>query len=105
VTNAFPEYRTFFDGSDCEMVDRRLFAWVNREAKGHDREHVMSLLYKQRPEWCSFANLFSNFDLTDVKLSIDTEEDLKRAGAAYESVQTKTKSLVEKYGKKACHRY
>ena len=105
VTNASPEYRTFFDGADCEMVNARLFEWVNRNAEGSDREHVMSILYNNKPAWCNHAHLFSNFDMTKTKLSVDTEEDLLRAEEAYESVERKIQSWVEKNGKQTCHRY
>jgi spore coat polysaccharide biosynthesis protein SpsF (cytidylyltransferase family) len=105
VTNAFPEYRTFYDGADCEIVSSELMEWLNRRAKDGDREHVTQLLYKERPVWCSYAHLFSDLDLTHLKLSVDTEEDLERVRTAYESVEKKTKSWIAKHGKKACHRY
>lgn len=105
VTNAFPKYRTFFDGADCEVMSRDAFNWLNENAVLEDREHVTSLLYKEQPDWCKMAHLFSNMDLTHTKLSIDTPEDLVKARYAYDSVETKIKDWTNKYGRKTLHRF
>lgn len=106
VTNAWPNYRTFFDGADCEIVDARLFNWLNSNATGADREHVMSLLYRERPDWCNYAMLFNNHDMYSIqKLSLDTEEDLKNIRLAYEKVEGKINRWITGHGKQTCHRY
>ena len=105
VTNAWPEYRTFYDGADCEVVSTRLFDWVFANAEGTDREHVLSMLYRKRPEWASYAQVFSEMDLTHIKLSVDTIEDLKQVRIFYDSVENKIKSWDSKHGKKTLHRY
>lgn len=104
-TNASPEFRTFYDGSDCEIVSRKLFDWINENAKGDDREHVMSLAYKERPQWATMGHLFSNMDLTSLKLSLDTEEDLKEIRDQYESVNNKINKWIKEHGRKNLHRF
>ncbi len=105
VSNASPECRTFFDGADCEVFNKRTLQWLDQHAEGVDREHVTKLLYEKAPFWLRAAHIFSVVDTSRIKLSIDTEEDLALVRENYNEVERKIKAWGDKYGKENCHRF
>jgi spore coat polysaccharide biosynthesis protein SpsF len=79
LTNADPRYRTAPDGHDVEVISARLLRWLDENATSpSDREHVTSYLVDHLPDWASKADIIGFADLRDVKLSVDTREDLDR---------------------------
>jgi len=90
VTNASPLVRTFWDGSDIEVVSARLLRWMDMAFSCPNfREHVTLGLHTEFPKWASRAHIFSDIDLSTLKLSIDTLEDIERVGRMLESVTSK----------------
>ncbi|MBM3278743.1 MAG: NTP transferase domain-containing protein [Candidatus Handelsmanbacteria bacterium] len=79
ATNVFP--RTFPTGQSVEVVRceayRRAYARISEAA---DREHVTSFLYRHPDEY-AITNLAAPEDLTGVRLTVDTPEDLERFAA------------------------
>lgn len=79
LTNADPELRSSPDGYDVEVISAKLLKWLDENAKeATHREHVTSYLHKSFPTWARKADIIGFADLTDVKLSVDTPEDLER---------------------------
>lgn len=106
TSTAYQDYRTFFDGADVEVCSRKLFSWLNENAKEEfNREHVFSYLQKNKPDWAKFGAVFSYLDLSALKLSIDTEEDLKLVTKQYTSIENKKRKFEETYGKGSAHMF
>ena len=84
ASNAFGD-RTYPDGTDCELMSMECLSWLNDNAKSDaDREHVTKYLYEHINEFNKHFgppgaikfNLPVN--LSHLKFSIDTKEDLER---------------------------
>lgn len=105
VSNAMPGYRTYPDGCDVEVMSEKLLSWVNENARGSQREHVTNLLWSNMPQWATLAHMFNNIDLSDLKFSVDTEEDLEKVKKTYESVQSKVDHWSNRHGSQSVHRF
>lgn len=89
-SNGYEEIRTYIDGYDVEVISKRAAVWLFKNAESvSDREHVTIHLRMRPPEWAKFGVLIAHTDLGDIKLSVDTPEDL-------ENVRKKKRSLFEK---------
>lgn len=103
-SNSDERFRTSIDGSDVEVVSRRLFDYTADVATSdYDREHVTPLMRREPPSWAKLALAYNNFDMSDVKLSVDTQEDLERVRRAFEKSFVKYQEAIKVYGK-AIHR-
>ena len=89
ITNGDPRFRTALDGHDCEVISKRLFRWVVENAvKPYDREHVSTLIKTDAlPDWARVGNIIGYSDLSHIKLSVDTPEDLENVRAAYNKIE------------------
>lgn len=106
VTNAMPKTRTFLDGVDVEAMTYSALKWAHENTK-EQREHVTIDLYdpEKTPEWFSVGVLMAYVDLSTVKLSVDTKEDLKRVQAMYKKIDDKIKQSEALYGKGCVYRF
>jgi spore coat polysaccharide biosynthesis protein SpsF (cytidylyltransferase family) len=89
ISNVHEEFRTFADGSDCEVISKRLLMYAHENAKlPYDREHVTPYIRKFMPIWARKGHITDKeFDKSDIKYSIDTQEEydlLKRRREAKE---------------------
>jgi spore coat polysaccharide biosynthesis protein SpsF len=77
ASNVHPT-RTYPDGLDVEVVDRETLERAGKEARGaEDREHVMPWIYRK-----TFGvSLEFDIDLSAVRWTVDTPEDLERVRA------------------------
>lgn len=98
LTNADPRFRTSPDGHDCEIMSRRLLMWLNENAKTPEhREHVTSYLQVAMPSWAKKADVIGFTDLSSVKLSVDTMDDLDRLTLMYNKLYTAIKTSPKNY--------
>ena len=106
VSNVDEAMRTSIDGHDVEVISKRCPEWANAEAKEkRDREHVTTIIRSDKlPAEFNVGILIGYVDLSEMKLSVDTPEDLKRAQNNFDRVQEKIKKAELKYGRKAIHR-
>lgn len=106
-TNAWPEFSTFFDGSDIEIISKKLFMWLqDQELTKDHREHVTKYFYEgNTPSWAKLGHVFGDIDFSQTKLSIDTKKDLENAGAVYKSALEKRNLWKKKYDQTNCHRF
>lgn len=105
VSNVDERFRTTLDGSDCEVISRRLLDDVDKRAVlPEDREHVTPLIRRHPPDWAKMGFVCNYFDLSDIKLSVDTLEDLERVRLAYESANEKYQKACLTFGQMAVHR-
>jgi len=88
-------FRTHKEGWDCEVISKRLLDWLNENATtNHDREHVTTLIGKDRPfpfryvdgkpSICHILNLY---DESEIKTSIDTKEEYEYAEKLFQRYQ------------------
>lgn len=104
VSNVDERFRTTIDGSDCEAVSRRLLLdTAARATETADREHVTTLIRREPPEWAKMGIVLNHFDLSWIKLSVDTEEDLARVRQAEESAVLKRQRAMMVYGRANVH--
>lgn len=105
VSNGDENYRTALDGMDCEVISRRMLDYVDATAKTpYDREHVTTLARREPPSWAKMGYVAGFFDFSDVKLSVDTPEDLERVRVHYERLNKKLSGGEKRYGKQYVHR-
>ena len=99
--------RTSIDGHDVEVFSRRALAWADENAKTDSlREHVTQVM--RTPEFReSFrsGSVQGFVDLSHVKFSVDTPDDLERVRVEYSRVQEKLKRAFSFFGKSNAHRY
>lgn len=77
-------YRTYPEGYDTEVLSRRLLEWLDDNAiEQSDREHVTTLIglgkpfpFKETNGTPSKCHVLQNKDFSEIKTSIDTQEDL-----------------------------
>lgn len=99
------DFRTALDGSDCEVLSRKMFEYVHDVASiPADREHVTTIIRRCPPDWAKIGAVVGYFDLSDLKLSVDTPEDLERVRKAYDSVAKRVTEAERRYGRQAIHR-
>lgn len=104
VSNVDERFRTTLDGADCEVISRRLLDdTAARADTPDDREHVTTLIRRSPPPWASIGVVVNHFDLSWLKLSVDTEEDLARVRKAAESAKRKYRDAAATMGRGAVH--
>ena len=105
LSNVDEKLRTSLDGWDCEVISGRALEWLNKTATDpKDREHVTTLIRKQHPAWAKIGHVISYVDLSGLKLSVDTQEDLERVRAQYEKLQASAETAANIYGPNCVHR-
>lgn len=95
VSNVEESCRTIADGFDCEILSKRALDWLDENAKGLDREHVTTLIRRDRPKDLKQAMIMSKLDTSAMKMSVDTETDLTTIRTYYHESEHK-KELAEK---------
>lgn len=102
LSNVDERCRSSIDGTDAEFISIRLLDWLDQNSQ--DREHVTTLARSAPPKWakCGFIGQF--FDLSDVKLSVDTEEDLARVRKSYSRTIEKFHKARQVYNSHCIHR-
>lgn len=105
VSNVDEEARTAVDGTDCEVISRKLLNWLYDNAKGSDREHVTTLARRETPGWARCGHVVGYLALSHVKLSIDTPEDLERVRQEFKTMKRAIENAERKSGAKAVHRF
>lgn len=105
VTNADERYRTTLDGMDCEMLSAKALRWLQETAtEASDREHVTPLIRRDPPSWAKRGLLMGTLDLSHIKLSVDTQEDLETARVAFDRSFGKYQAAMKAYGSGRVHR-
>lgn len=95
ISNVEEGIRTELDGRDIEVMSRRALQYLN-DTSSHpeEREHVTLRIREMKPEFLLRAHVLNRLDLSDVKLSVDTQEDLENAEKRMRSF-AKKKRLAE----------
>jgi len=97
LSNVDPIYRTAPDGYDIEVISGRAFDWLSEEIENgtnEDREHVTTYLRNNFEKWMRVAILSHPLDLSDLKYSVDTQEDFEEVKRRYESKKNKDRLAI-----------
>lgn len=106
IANVDERWRTALDGVDCEVISSRLMKWAAEMAvKPYDREHVTPIIRQHPPEWAKIATTVGHFDMSTIKYSVDTPEDLARVRQVYDSANDKYTAAILALGKTSVHRF
>ena len=106
LSNIDERIRTAFDGIDCEVISKRALLWLDSSAKStYDREHVTPLIRQSPPQWASIGHVVGYLDLSDLKLSVDTPEDLDRVAKHYDKIKTAIDTAEKLFGRNCVHRF
>ncbi len=105
VSNVDERFRTSLDGADCEVISGRLLQTIGERAVSvYDREHVTTMIRREPPEGAKIGTVVNHFDDSDLKLSVDTPEDLERVRMAFERANEKYQKAVMTFGHTQVHR-
>ena len=75
------------DGLDVEVLRVSVLRWMNQCVKNpKHREHVTSFLYSGEVIELSIGRMLHDYDISLLKLSVDTQEDLDRVRGVYEKL-------------------
>jgi spore coat polysaccharide biosynthesis protein SpsF len=101
VSNVDEQVRLVFDGMDCEILSKNALKWldVNAKSKEH-REHVTLALRQNHPKEIKFGFVSQKLDSSNMKLSLDTPEDLERIRAYYHEREHKMSLAIRKFGRR-----
>lgn len=105
LSNVFEESRTAPDGFDCEVMSSQLLAYLDQYAVTAEyREHVTLMARREPPRSSRIGCVVSFIHLADIKLSVDTPEDLERVRAQYERVKRCNQEAHDRFGRNCVHR-
>lgn len=106
TSNVDEDLRTSADGTDCEVISKRLLDWLDENAKDpKDREHVTLLARRAPPAWCKTGHVIGFLNLASLNLSVNTHEDLERVRAEYKTLSEALKKAERKHGRESIHRF
>jgi spore coat polysaccharide biosynthesis protein SpsF (cytidylyltransferase family) len=78
VSNVDERLRLSFDGMDCEVLSSNLLRYLDKHCWAQkDREHVTLMARRKLPDEFTTAHIVGYLDLSGIKLSVDTPEDLE----------------------------
>jgi len=98
LSNAYPEMRLSPDGWDCEVISARLLDWACENATApEDREHVTTLIKRSPPGWANMGIIHGFLDMSELKYSVDSKEDLERVRAQFEKIHKTEIEFKAKY--------
>ncbi|MHA2248544.1 MAG: hypothetical protein ACXADY_26595 [Candidatus Hodarchaeales archaeon] len=81
--NSNTETRWMPDGWDCEVISRKLLEYTHMNAKDpEDREHVTTYTKREKAEWARYNRVVPYEDFSNLKVSVDTTDDLEYVRAA-----------------------
>jgi len=90
LSNVDEEYRTELDGKDIEIFSSKAMEWLIENAKTDDeKEHVTVKIRKEKPSSLKRGHFLCRLDLSDIKLSIDTANELEDANSRIHSFYEK----------------
>lgn len=101
VSNVYENIRFSFDGLDVEVISRRAMDWLVKHVREKsDFEHVTTLLRSKMPPELTFGFVTHKLDSSDMKLSLDTPEDLERIRRYYHEREHKLALSQKIFGRK-----
>lgn len=106
VSNVDENCRTCLDGHDVEVISARALKWldVNAITKA-DREHVtLAIRHYDLPDSFVVNHVIGHIYQPEIKLSVDTKEDLERIREEYFKIKKCLESAAKIHGEWSIHR-
>jgi spore coat polysaccharide biosynthesis protein SpsF (cytidylyltransferase family) len=106
-SNIDPRFRTAPDGFDVEVISRRAIDWMHENVTDTShREHVtMAMRTESKPADFTVGAIINYVDLDNLKLSVDTPEDLQRVRDYYQGIEDKVILAEKLLGKRSIYRF
>lgn len=106
VSNVDENLRTCVDGHDVEVISLRAMEWLDKNAiKKEYREHVTQFIRVGRlPQNFRVAHVIGHLYQPEIKLSVDTKEDLERVREEYSKVKKCIEIAIKKDGENSVYR-
>lgn len=107
IGNAYGIKRLAFDGMDVEVMSRKMINYLNDNAtEKEDREHVTTYVRNGNcGKGFEIAVIAPYLDLSSLKLSVDTPDDLERVREHARDVQNALNFYYDVFGKRNVHRF
>ena len=106
VSNVDPRFRTSPDRWDCEVISSRMLDWLGQNAQTpEEKEHVTLKARTDPPPWIRHGVTIGFYDLADIKISVDTTDDLEKVRNEWAKVRTKVDTALEYFGEYNVHRF
>lgn len=107
ISNAYGIRRLAFDGMDVEVLSRRMINHLNENAiEKEDREHVTTFVRNGNcVKGFKLGVIVPYLDLSNLKLSVDTEDDLERVRESAREVINAINFYTDIFGKSHLHRF
>ena len=100
VSNIEEECRQVADGLDCECLSKRAMNWLeDNVTDAHDKEHVTTMIRRVRPTELQQGFVSSKLDSTNLKLSLDTVDDLEVIRKYYHQREHKNEVAKKIFGR------
>lgn len=104
ISNVDERFRTALDGIDCEVMSAKMLQELAEKATlPEEREHVTLLARRSPPLWAKMGAVVGYFDHSEIKLSVDTPEDLERVRHEHTRAHEKYLAAIKLYGHTAVH--
>lgn len=105
LANVYENFRTAPDGFDCEIMSRQMLNYLDQNAvTKEDREHVTLMARRETPRAFKFGCVIGFMHLSDIKLSVDTPEDLERVRNQFTKIDQCNKEAHAQFGQYNIHR-
>jgi spore coat polysaccharide biosynthesis protein SpsF len=99
MSNIDESCRTVADGLDCEIMSTFALAWLDKNAKSaFDREHVTTAIRRLKPDRLRQAFVAMHLDTAEMKLSVDTPQDLEHMREYYHRREHKMRVARRAFG-------
>lgn len=106
ISNVDERCRTAPDGFDVEVISKKCLTYADRDAVfPRDREHVTTFIRSSPPPGAKLGTIINFLDLSYLKLSLDTQEDLVRIKSESGKVQDAYARALEIFGKGNVHKW
>ena len=85
-------------------MSRKMLEYLDVATSESDREHVTLMARQDCPIWVKHGTIVNSLDLSDIKLSVDTPQDLERVRIAYKHAETAYTTAIRIFGHNQVHR-
>lgn len=111
LSNVDERCRTAVDGHDVEVISTPLLEWLNEQNLSlEEREHVTLKIRtghanKSMPDWFLPGCIHGALPLQNIKLSVDTLEDLEKVRRIYDLRKKQEEEARRVFGDRHVHKY
>jgi len=103
VSNVEESCRVAADGFDCEIISRKALEWLDKNSLQSEREHVTPAIRRVRPQDLRQGFISFKLDTSNLKLSLDTKEDLEEIRKYYHNREHKMSLAIKAFGRKGVY--